>query len=438
MTEKVYTILELNTAVRDVIRNSFSNYVWVCGEIQDLRASRDKKHIYFSLVQKQNSQDAIVAKVNVAIFQGRKVSIFKKLADSSSDFKLQEDIEVKLLCNLDLYPKTGNFSLIVVDIDPIYTLGKIAQNRQKIIENLRKNGFLEKNKLKEIAEIPLNLGLITSYDSAAYHDFTNELVLSNYGFKVSAYNCHMQGKLVEQDLLDALGFFNGLSSSELDVIIVTRGGGSTADLSYFDNRKIAEAIAKSKFPVISAIGHQINTTIVDMVAHTFCKTPTKAAQFLVERISSFMDNLGYIQDKIFRVSQDLIANRKKELQITAQKSSSLVSMYFRIQSQELLEKKHNILHVTTLALASRKQILLRNFDIVKSTSDKILKHFLYGLKHIKSKIKLLDPRNILKRGYSITYKDEKAVKSIKDVAGADLIKTVVYDGDIFSTVKIRR
>ena len=434
-TKEVYTVLELNNAVRKVLKNEFCEYVWVCAEIQDLRASKDKRHVYFSLVQKHPELDQIVAKASAAIFEGRKQQIFQKLKLADSSFELRNDIEVKLLCEVDLYPKTGNFNLIIVDIDPTYTLGKIAQSRRKIIEDLKKRGLLDKNKLKDIPLLPLTVGLITAYDSAAYHDFSNELRLSGYGFKILVSNCHMQGKLVEKDVIGALRFFNRLSVERLDVIVITRGGGSTADLSYFDNKKIAEAISASRFPVISAIGHEIDTTITDMVAHSFFKTPTKAAQFLIEKIMIFAQNLDYLGEQITKKGENFVVNKRKELQTLTIKTESDVLQYFRVHLEELLSARHAILSATKFLLNKREESARRVFVLLKPTFQKLFKEYKDYLKYIEGKMKILDPRNVLKRGFSITFKGAKAIKSIDDIAKDDMIRTVFYDGGTISQVK---
>lgn len=432
--EKVYTVLELNEGIRIAIKSEFPRYIWVCGEIQDFRASRDKRHIYFSLVQKHAKQEAIVSKINAAIFESRKLKILKRLKESEDGFQLKDDIEVKVLCEVDLYSKTGNLSIIIVDIDPIYTLGKMAQSRQKIIEDLRKRGLLDKNKQKDIPDIPLNVGLITSLDSAAYHDFTNELKLSGYSFQVLAYNCHMQGNLVEKDVVAALKLFNDYSKDKLDVIVITRGGGSTADLSYFDNKKIAEAIAVSNFPVISALGHQINTTITDLTVHTFCKTPTKAAQFLVEKVKQVQDNLNFFQDQIIGKAEDILWTSKKSLQNITVKLDSASSRYFRFHREELLELRHGIFSNLKVLLSKEKAFINRCFDNLKLSVQNIVKNSKDYMCHVEQKTKILDPVNTLKRGYSITFKGKKSVKSIDDIQESDIITTVFYKGSITSKV----
>lgn len=433
--EKVYTVLELNNSVRRVLKSEFPQHIWVCGEMQDFRASRDRRHIYFSLVQKHPEIDQIVAKVNAAIFEGRKQQIFKRLKEANASFELKNDIEVKLLCEVDLYPKSGNFNIIIVDIDPIYTLGKIAQSRQKIIEDLRKRGLIDKNKLKEIALLPLRIGLITASNSAAYHDFTNELKLSGYGFKVFVCNCHMQGELVEKDIIKALSFFNSLSKDALDVIVITRGGGSTADLSWFDNKKIAESVASSKFAVISALGHEINITITDIVAHTSCKTPTKAAQFLIEKIESFTKELDNLEERILSEASDFISYSKEELQKFLLKMDALLPRYFRDHREDLLSKERVVLHKTEAYLSHQKQTLMQLTKNINTTLSILFKHSKDNLRYINDKVQLLNPRNVLKRGYSITMKNDKAIKNIDDIQINDTIRTVLYKGDVLSQVK---
>ncbi|MCK4917951.1 MAG: exodeoxyribonuclease VII large subunit, partial [Candidatus Omnitrophica bacterium] len=294
--------------------------------------------------------------------------------------------------------------------------------------------LLDKNKQKDIPDIPLNVGLITSLDSAAYHDFTNELKLSGYSFQVLAYNCHMQGNLVEKDVVAALKLFNDYSKDKLDVIVITRGGGSTADLSYFDNKKIAEAIAVSNFPVISALGHQINTTITDLTVHTFCKTPTKAAQFLVEKVKQVQDNLNFFQDQIIGKAEDILWTSKKSLQNITVKLDSASSRYFRFHREELLELRHGIFSNLKVLLSKEKAFINRCFDNLKLSVQNIVKNSKDYMCHVEQKTKILDPVNTLKRGYSITFKGKKSVKSIDDIQESDIITTVFYKGSITSKV----
>ncbi|MCM8823479.1 MAG: exodeoxyribonuclease VII large subunit [Candidatus Omnitrophica bacterium] len=434
-TEKVYTILELNTAVRQIIKSEFPEYIWVCGEIKDLKISKDKRHIYFELIQKHPEADEIIAKVNAAIFESKKPLIFERINQTNGAFELKNDIEVKFLCEVDLYPKSGQYNLVIVDIDPVYTLGKFAQNRERIIEDLRKRGLLDKNKQLPFPNLPLNIGLITAFDSAAYHDFIHELKISGYGFKIFVYDCYMQGRSVESTVVEALNFFNKFRKEELDLVVITRGGGSTADLSWFDNKRIAEAISHSRLPVITALGHHINITVADFVSHTSLKTPTKAAQFIVERINLALEELNEISVGIVKETNLLLERLSRELGTRTLKIDSLVNRYFRHHREELVKKK---------------SLIISNFFHLISGEDKdikeVWKNLIYYLKKffqnvykevdlLNTKINMLDPHNILKRGYSITFKGEKPVKSVEILQENDLLRTVFFEGEAFSRVR---
>ncbi|OQX81154.1 MAG: exodeoxyribonuclease VII large subunit [Candidatus Omnitrophica bacterium 4484_70.1] len=478
-TEKVYTILELNNLVRHLIRTEFSDYIWVCGEIQDFKMRKDKKHIYFNLVQKHPEADEIIAKVRAIIFEDVKMYLFKKLQREDSSFELKDDIEVKVLCKVDLYPKWGEYTLYIFDIDPIYTLGKIAQNRYKILEDLKRRNLLERNKNIPFSHLPLNIGLITALDSAAYHDFVNELKSSHLGFKVYLYNCYMQGKFVERDVVSALDFFNSFSKEELDVIVITRGGGSIADLSWFDNKRIAEKIAFSKFPVISALGHQINVTITDLVTHTFLKTPTKAAQFLIEKVEEFLQTLDTLQQEILNHTATMISKKRLTLQSLAVRVNFGCRDYFKKQTQTIGEKKYLvyktvdsfiilkrrelsslIMKIDSLTrsslrkdienLSEKKAIILnRMFYILKLLEGKTRENLEFliwhterffqnkksNLKYLEDKINILDPKNILRRGYSITFKDSKVIKSANELKEEEEITTILFEGKVSSIVK---
>lgn len=411
--DKVFTVLEINSVVSELIQTAFPQTVWVCGEIQGLRPDRDKRHTYFELVQKDSHCDRIVAKAKVALFAGRKPLIYRRISETKGAFSLKNDIEVKFLCQVSLHPPTGQYSLIVVDIDTVYTLGKFAQNRLKIIEDLRKRGLLDKNKLLDFSLAPLKVGLITAQDSAAYHDFINELTISKYAFSVFTYNCHMQGKMTEKDVIKALKYFNSLSDKDLDVIVVTRGGGSTSDLTYFDSKKIAETIAGSKFPVVSALGHQIDNTVTDLCAHTVCKTPTKAAAVLVERVRGFLETL---QNKALRMD-------------------NLAGSYFQVQKDDILDKRHRIFNQVKLLASSSKQHLDTCFNDLKAAAANILKTRRQDLNYRQKNIEALDPKNTLRRGYSITRKAKTSLKSISQVKKGDLLETLLYDGSFISAVK---
>jgi len=434
-TEKIFTVFELNNAIRGLIKGAFPDYIWVCGEIQDLKNQASKKHLFFNLIQKHPEADEIIAQARAVVFEDTKAYLFKRLKDAGGDLSLKDDIEVKLLCRVDFYAKRGQYSLVVSDIDPTYTLGRFAQNRQKIIEELTKRGLLKKNKLIPLVPCPLQIGLITSGDSAAYHDFVSELKMSGFSFKVHLIDARMQGKRVEPDVVGALKVFNRTLPQTLDVVVITRGGGSSADLSWFDNKKIAESIAGSSFPVISALGHEINTTVCDLVAHTYCKTPTKAAQFLTHRVKDFLEEAESLTLEIVKEAADILRRGKSDLELKTGKFDACLATYFSDQKEHLAEKKSCVFTALHAILHSHKVNLKSTFSLLKIASANYTKGLSRELILLQEKIGLLDPRNILKRGYSITLKEGKSVKDTSSLTRGDSIESVFFKGRTRSRIE---
>lgn len=432
-TEKVFTILELNNLLRDIVRREFPEYIWVCGEVQDL--SIRKKHIYFNLVQKHPEVDEIIAQAKGIIFENSKDVIFKRLENNGKGFELKNDIEIKVMCKVDFYPKFGQYRLIVVDIDPIYTLGKIAQNRQKIIEALAKKGLLNKNKQLKLPELPLNIGLITSACSAAYHDFISELKHSRFGFRVYLFDSHMQGKNVEREIIEGINFFcRNFSKEELDLIVITRGGGSSVDLGWFDNQKIAERVATVPFPVVSALGHEINTTITDLVAYKYFKTPTKVAQFLVETVKECVATLDVLADSIVGEVKEYLKRQKGLLESYANRMESLATYYFSYHKEFLTETKTAVFGWVEKILGDQKVSLHNIWHLLKMHVFSSIKYEYDRLGNLEDKMNILNPLNVLKRGYSITMKGEKVVKSVDSIVQGEELKTILFDGEVNSTV----
>lgn len=433
-TEKIYTILEINYALKELIRTEFPDYIWVCGEIKDLRINKHRKHINFSLVQKHPEANEIIAQIKAVIYQNLRPKLSERFQAEIS-CELKEGVEVKVLCRLNLYPRAGSYKLEVFDIDPVYTLGKLARMREKIIEDLKRKGILFKNKTLSLPPVPLNIGLITSFNSAAYHDFISELKKSGFGFKVFFFDSHMQGKNVEGDLTKALRFFNSLDKKELDLIVITRGGGSTADLSWFDSQKIAEEVAQSKFPILSAIGHEINLSVLELASHSYFKTPTKVARFIIERIEQFFLRLEELSRLLVEKASLNLERKAKSLELKTAKLERLIHSYFIFHKERITEARTLLKSLSFRSLVFKSRNLEREFLSFKMNLDLQFQVRKKSLNSLEDKLKLLDPRTILKRGFSITLKDKKALKDIKDLSLNDVVRTYLYTGEFLSRVE---
>lgn len=478
MPEDIFTVSQINTYIKGVINAAFPQPLWICGEIQGYDRNKGKSHVFFELVEKDKQSDSVLAKIGLVIFSNRRAYIDQLLQKKENGFELKDDIEVKFQCRMDFYPPHGAMRLIVETIDPTYTLGKLAQQRQKIIADLREKGQLDKNKQLTIPPVPLNIGLITSDDSAAYNDFISELRRSGYGFRVYLKNSSMQGQRTEGDVTRAIKTLEQIA--ELDVIVITRGGGSIADLSDFDNRLIAETIAACRLPVFSGIGHEINTTITDMAAHTFAKTPTAIAQYLVLLVKDYRHELDSRMEYILQETQGRLRNeqlRLKDLSVNLQQTTNhflkdynrrldeyshvlvkaplillkdatrrlkdlsvglqqSTNHFLKDYNQRLIECSHILTKTPGRYLQECSRRLAENKERLLRVATRRVEHEKTKLGHIHKIVTVYHPINTMKRGFSITRDSNgRVLRSVDDVREGDGIVTQVVDGKLNSQIQ---
>lgn len=428
------TVSQLNQLIKGSVNSCFPQLVWLVGEIQGYNRNRNKSHVFFELVEKDKKSHDIKSKIGLVIFAGKKAMLADILRRSENAFALKDDIEVKFACRVDYYPPHGAMRLIVESIDPVHTLGKVAQQRQKLIAELQAKGTLEKNKLCELPQVSLRIGLITSHDSAAYNDFINELEYSGIAFKVLVRNALMQGTKTESDVSQAIKEFQ--KRKDIDVIVVTRGGGSIADLSWFDSKKIAEAIAESRCPVLSGIGHEINSTVTDLAAHTFAKTPTAIAQFLVDRVNAFLEKTDNLLDIIVEQSRQYFDIQNKRVRDNAYQLKSATNEYLGGYN-EFLVRAREILRIQPKDILKQKRAaLLANKERIEKAPLVFLGTAADQIASIGRVIAAYSPEKTLRRGFSITRsKDGQVIRSVEDVQVQDHIKIQLVDGEIDSQVE---
>ena len=304
-TRPVLTVRELNERIADAVQAAFPRTVWVRGEVQRLPFdAATRQHVYFELHETGRSGAAEYA-VAVAImgWDRQKFGLGRYLDGTDRDLRLANQLEVCLECKVDFYPKFGKLTLKVVGIDPTFSLGRLEARRRQTLAYLAEAGLLRANAALPLPELPLRVGLVTAPGSAAERDFLTGLEASGWAFRVVARGARMQGEQLEAEVIAAL---RHLQAEAVDVIVVTRGGGSRADLSWFDQRDLAVAIASCKVPVITAIGHEIDRSIADEVAHHACKTPTAAAEFLVERLDAAAARVDAAAATLARVCAEIL------------------------------------------------------------------------------------------------------------------------------------
>jgi exodeoxyribonuclease VII large subunit len=278
-TNPTYTVGELAEAINDQMRRGFSDGVWVRGEIDGLRHSGP--HTYFALVEDGDSGRAVL---NVSLFAPMKRNLTPIL--KRNRLELSNGMKVRIFGHLDFYAPTGRLGLKMAGIDPRFTLGELSQARDQVVRTLVASGLFDANRRHRLAPAPLRVGVVTSVGTAAWHDFHDELVRSGYGFALAVCDTRVQGEWAVGMVAASIRTLG--RRGDLDCIVVIRGGGARNELATFDAEPIALAIATSPVPVLTGLGHEVDRSVADEVAHTALKTPTACAGHLIDAVYDYM------------------------------------------------------------------------------------------------------------------------------------------------------
>lgn len=288
--------------MKDLLAEAFAS-VWVVGEIQRLRPSA-AGHQYFDLVEKGEggARDQIVGVLSAVIWKGEYLRLRPVLERTGE--RLADGLRIRCRVSVDFYPPGGRLQVQIREIDPTFTLGDLAKRRQETLLALAAAGLMEENRALELPALPLAIALVTSIGSAAYHDFLATLRESGYAFRVLAIHSAVQGAEAERALPTALALAAGTAC---DCIVLIRGGGSKGDLAVFDSQAVAEAVARAAKPVLTGLGHEIDESVADLVAHQSFKTPTKVAEDLVARIAGAELAVARLREQMMRQARLAIA-----------------------------------------------------------------------------------------------------------------------------------
>ncbi len=474
------SVSRLNELARESLQSCFDPEIWVKGEIHGLKFHAKSGHLYFDLVEKAKSGlDGYIAKISCAFFRGPYTKWRTSLASLGiGAFELNSGIEVKLKARIDLFVKEGRYQLIVSEIDPSYTFGAIAKKREQTIRELRASGLFDRNKSLPFPELPLNIGLITSEGSAAFSDFMSIVRDSGYCFSITLFDAHMQGENTVPEVLKGIRILQ--NHPDVDTIAIIRGGGAKTDLFSFDDFSLCKAIALCPKPVITGIGHEIDVSVADLVAHTYGVTPTDVAGLYVSKtdeVRTFLDEacreisfccseiwqrtgerlrqlsaslehvsqrwmvsaLSGLKDAAFRLHTAVAGDLAKEEQTISRSAFSLRSSSNAAlgeQSKTLEGFPVRLARDTHARIRSSQQEILHLHHGARDHTQALFERSLERLAHLDSYVSLMDPAETLKRGYSITMNNSgRAVTDADSVGEGDCITTRLSKGTLKSIVK---
>lgn len=411
MEQNVLSLYELNRLVRNVLEDAFDQSYWIQAELSDVGVNRTG-HCYVDFVQKAPKGNAIIARARGTIW----ANVYALLApyfEQQTGQRFAAGIKVLVKVEVNYHEAYG-FSLNVIDIDPTYTLGDLARRRQEILRQLEEEGVLTLNKELEMPVLPQRVAVISAATAAGYGDFCNQLFNNPKGFVFypKLFPAVMQGEQTERTIISALNVI-AEEQEKWDVVVIIRGGGATSDLASFDTYLLAANVAQFPLPIITGIGHERDDTVLDMISHTRVKTPTAAAEFLIDRID---ESACKLEELAQRMAYLIEFRRVQE----ERKIDALWNSVEQIVQRRITQGEHTIqLLQQRLRMALPMRLEREN----------------HKLNLVSQRIQDNSPERLLKRGYSLTLKDGKVVKDASQLKSGDVIETRLGTGNVESTVK---
>ena len=383
---------------------------WVEAELSECRES--KGHCYMELIEKDEKTATPIAKAPAKCWSS-KWTLVRPYFERTTGQRLVAGMKVLLKVYPQFHEAFG-FSWIVTDIDPTYTFGDMARKRQEIIRQLKEEGVFDLQKELSLPLFCQRIAVISSETAAGYGDFCNQLSDNPYGlqFQTWLFPATMQGEGVEQSIIKALNHINAVCE-DFDCVVIIRGGGATSDMSGFDTLTLAENVANFPLPIITGIGHDRDESILDMVSHMRVKTPTAAAALLIDHLKHVLDAINNCQNSITRSVQQKLSTLQVQLSTVSEAIPRLFS---------IVKTRHEA-----------------RLDAIRQKIPMLIERRLISEHHrleiLEEKVKSLDPQLLLKRGYSITFFNGKAVRDPQQLHQGDEIVTRLEKGSIISKVK---
>ena len=403
-----YSLLELNQYIRRVITLNFDEPLWIECEIG--QASFSRGHWYLDLIQKEENQ--IVAQCQAAMWANVYFFLKKKSPVPPEDI-LKQGVSVKLKVNVDYHERYG-LKLIIEDLDSSFTFGQLELQRQAILKAISDRGLVRKNAQTYLPPAVQRLAVISSGQAAGYKDFIKHIGDNFYGYdvRVDLFESAMQGQQVEADILEGLRKIESTKNS-YDAVAILRGGGARTDLAAFDNLSLAVRIADFPIPVLIGIGHEIDQSVLDLVAYQSLKTPTAVADFIIERNAGFEGMLDEWSDLIRQEVRERI-NREE---------------------RKLTQLTHGLHHAARSGILLEKKKLDHALDRLRHATGIQIKRHEQRLSFTETLLTAMDPDQVLARGYTITSHDGQTLTRAAQAREGMVIRTTFIDGTVQSKME---
>lgn len=438
------SLSDLNQKIEEHINLHFSDlFFWVVAEVSSHKFYQNSDRHYFDLVEKSKDSNIETAKIKAKSWHDGSEAI--KIFEEKTGQKFQNGLQVLVQVKVE-YHKIYGLSLTLYNIDSSYTLGNIERQKQAtllklITENadfikLINNEYYTKNKQLNIPSVIQKIALIASPNSEGYHDFIHTLLNNQfkYTFSVDHYFSSVQGGDAERELVNKL--INIYESKvEYDIVVLVRGGGAKIDFMVFDSYMLSKAVAKFPIPIITGIGHHQDVSIVDLMAHTSTKTPTKVAEYIIANNRTFEEKIAILEKKLIINLQKTIQSNQEFLQSSRNTINLYTYEVIKHHSIRLNSLRQDLISASNYNVRSNQKDLVNLKLALVSNANTLLKNQFNVIKNIEVLNKTADPRNILKRGFSILTKDDKIVFKHEDLKDLNNINIETFESEIKASIK---
>lgn len=432
MEDQTLTVSELGTVIRAALEASMPYGVWVEGEISGINRSRNG-HVYFDLTEPADTPGAApLATMPVVLFRDNRDRVNRLLKRHGDPIRMSDGVRIRIQGVVDFYSPQGRVQFRMSAIDPTYTLGRLAAERDALMAALSAEGLLRTNAGHAIPPVPLRVGVVTSIGSAAHADITTVFERSEFAFTLVEVDTPVQGLGAESGVAAAI---RAADEAGVDLIIVARGGGSKTDLATFDHELVARAIAGAAVPVITGVGHDIDRSVADEVAHTATTTPTAAAQLTVAHVAEWLERLARCEREVVSGGRRAIDRAEHRIEL-ARRGVVTAGLGAIDRADGRLAQNSQ-----RLARAAQRadQRARAQLDLAVARIDVARRHALRRaadrIDIVEAKVRALDPAVALARGWSITRTpDGRVVRSIAELGPGASITTRVADGTATSTI----
>jgi exodeoxyribonuclease VII large subunit len=453
--KKIYSLVEVSQGIQETISRKFPDTYWIKAEMHKLGYYAQSGHCFPELVEKRDGK--IIAKLDAFIWKNDYININLSFRKVLNDI-LKDGIKILFLAKVEYSTEFG-LKLRILDIDAAFTLGDFERERQESIKRLQAEGIFNRNKSLEFPMLPKRIAIISDKDSRGYQDFMNVFDTAKkawgYNFFHMLFTASLQGEKALSTIPMQLDRILKVRD-HFDIVAIIRGGGGELTFACYNNYELSKKIATYPLPIVTGIGHVTNMTVVDMVANESSITPTKLAEYLIQRFHNFSVPVKEAQDSMKVHARRMVDETKTRFDSEAKLFRSVTANLILKNKNAIRENSQSVIRHSQFIFGSAKNILMQSAQLIKkdtlahlkqlnlfidqnalriSNGNKIiLKSEKIQLDAIEKNINNMSPKNVLKRGYSITLLNGKAVTASGEVKKGDTLHTVLHEGSIQSVV----